>query len=200
MSDVKVEGFRKALKAALNGPELKDVEWSKDGHDFNVKQVVVKQEGDGLKIDGSEGHHISHRLRFRPDDQVFYTCRVTKEGKVEDLQVNVKSSFDTLEEWVEKAGPLLALLGGVVSGAADTVSVGPNLANADPVEESLKLLDGSWKGDANFLIANVISYATAIHLPKAKESGISARVNPVLFGTARGATTRRGQVRDHRRS
>jgi hypothetical protein len=40
---VKTDGFRRALKAAVDGPELRDVEWTSHGHDFNVKKAVVEK-------------------------------------------------------------------------------------------------------------------------------------------------------------
>jgi len=49
---VKLDGFRAAMRAALDGPEKKDVEWTKFGHDFNVKKVDVKRNGDTIEIDG----------------------------------------------------------------------------------------------------------------------------------------------------
>ena len=45
---VRMEGFRRALKAALDGPDIKDVEWTTFGHDFNVKKVKVTKTSDGM--------------------------------------------------------------------------------------------------------------------------------------------------------
>ncbi|MBW3579167.1 MAG: hypothetical protein KY462_15820 [Actinobacteria bacterium] len=164
------EGFQKAMKAALDGPELKDVEWTKFGHDFNVKKISVSKTSDGLKIDGGDGRHLSHRKRFRPDDQCFYTCRVTKDGEVEDLEINIKSTMDILKEWFETAGEILAIVGLIITmGKEDTVT------KFEPVPSSLELLDGDWESDAEFLIANIIAYATARHLPELGKQGEAAK-------------------------
>lgn len=156
---VKTKGFERAMRAALDGPDIKDVEWSRHGHDFNVKRVVVRNVARGIEIDGSDGHHISHRLAFRPDDQVYYKCTVTRDGKVENLEINVKTSWDTLKEWFADG---LKILGAAAAIAAK--ADGP--AAFEPVPASTALLDGSWKGDAAFLIANVISAATLRAMPE----------------------------------
>ncbi|ERN41566.1 hypothetical protein KR51_00017840 [Rubidibacter lacunae KORDI 51-2] len=156
--------FRKALKAALDGPELKDVEWTKNGHDFNVKKARITKTSSGLIVDGTDGHHISHRLRFRPDDQLFYKCKVSATGDVSDLEINVKSSIDTLSDWFETAGKIIAIAGSVfgVAGKADKV----NLNTVEPTPSSVELLDGDWRSDAEFLIANIITYAALREFPE----------------------------------
>jgi hypothetical protein len=156
---VNIEGFRRAMKAAMDGPELKDVEWSSYGHDFNVKKVAVKKTDDGIEINGGDGHHISHRLRWRPDDQVHFQCRVTRDGKVEGLEVNVKTSWDTLKEWFETAGKIIGVAA-MVAGKLDASG------SLDPTPSSTEhLLDGSWKGDVEFLIANIITAVAIREMP-----------------------------------
>lgn len=158
---VKLDGFRAAMRAALEGPEKKDVEWTKFGHDFNVKKVDVKRNGDTIEIDGQDGHHISHRLRFRPDDQVFYKCRVKSDGTVENLEVNIKSSLDVIKQWFEIVGKLADILSkdDGKSDSFDTITPAPG------TEE---LIDGEWRGDAEFLIANIIAFAAAREFPNLK--------------------------------
>lgn len=187
------EGFRKALKAALDGPELKDVEWTTFGHDFNVKQVRVTKTSDGLLIDGGDGRHISHRKRFRPDDQVFYKCRITEEGEVKDLEVNIKSTADILKEWFKTAGEIIAIVGAIVgAGKAD------EFGDVEPIPSSLELLDGDWEGDVEFLIANIIAVATARNMPKLAEkkspkpvftANVNA-VNPAIIAEFNSARSR----------
>lgn len=161
---VKMEGFRRALKAAIEGPSIKDVEWTSDGHDFNVKKIKVSKTNGILTINGGDGHHISHRLRFRPDDQVFYSCKVNQNGQVEDLEINVKSSTDILKEWFETAGTIIGVIGAIVgAGKSDSID------DAEPTPSSIELLDGDWKSDAEFLIANIITYAAMKHMPELKQ-------------------------------
>lgn len=165
---VKLDGFRRALDAALNGPSIKDVEWTTFGHDFNVKKVEITRSGDGgLVIDGTEGKHISHRLRFRPDDQVFYKCRVTPAGKVEDLEINIRSSLDVLTEWFKAIRDLAALIA-VIVAKADQAGGGAAAAPM-PAASTEEMLDGDWKGDAEFMIANVIAHAVAREMPEVKD-------------------------------
>lgn len=158
---VNLKGFRKALSAALDGPNVKDVEWTKFGHDFNVKKVEITKTSDGLFIGGSKDHHISRRKRWRPDDQVFYNCQVTKDGEVKDLEISIKSSTDILKEWFKTAGEIVAIVIAII-GALKSDDLGA----AEPTPSSLALLDGDWEGDAEFLIANIIAFATARHLPE----------------------------------
>lgn len=155
---VNIEGFRRAMKAAMDGPELKDVEWSSHDHHFNVKKVAVKKTDDGIEINGRDGHHISHRLAWRPDDQVYFQCRVTKDGKVEGLEVNVKTSWDTLKEWFETAGKIIGVAA-MVAGKLDASG------SHEPTPSSADLMDGSWKGDVEFLIANIITAVAIREMP-----------------------------------
>lgn len=156
---VNIEGFRRAMQAALDGPSIKDVEWSSFGHDFNVKKVAIKKTSDGIEINGNEGHHISHRLRWRPDDQMYYSCKVTREGKVEDLKVNIKTSWETLGSWFETAGKIIGVAA-IIAGKADQTTA------LEPTPSSIELLDGGWEGDAEFLIANIISVAAVRAMPE----------------------------------
>jgi hypothetical protein len=161
---VKMEGFKRALRAAIEGPSTKDVEWTSNGHDFNVKKIEVSKSNGILTINGGEGHHISHRLGFRPDDQVFYSCKVNQNGQVENLEINVKSSTDILKEWFETAGTIIGVIGAIV-GAAKSDSID----DAEPTPSSIELLDGDWKSDAEFMIANIITYAAIKHMPELKQ-------------------------------
>lgn len=163
---IKLDGFRRALKAALDGPEVKDVEWTKFGHDFNVKKAAIKKTANGLSIDGTDGHHISHRLKWRPDDQIYYKCRVTPQGKVEDLEVNIKSSLDILKEWLKTAGEVIGIVGGLIALSKSDAAGNVDLEKAEPTPASEELLDGDWKSDVEFLIANIINYAVAREMPE----------------------------------
>jgi hypothetical protein len=59
----------KAAHAALCGPAVKNLHVG--GHDFNVKRASVNETSGGQPY--KLGGQISHRLRFRPDDQIHYT-------------------------------------------------------------------------------------------------------------------------------
>lgn len=188
----KINGFRRAMAAALDGPSIKDVEWSSFGHDFNVKKVAVTRTSDGVTIDGGDGRHISHRLPWRPDDQIYYKCRVTRDGKVEGLEMNIKTSWETLQEWFGTAGDILGVAA-LVAGKADQASM------REPTPSSIELMDGSWKGDAEFLIANIITAAALREMPELGKvevpdfSFMTAIVNPSIMARFHEARTRLAQ-------
>ncbi len=182
--------FRRALKAALVGPSIKDVQWTKNGHDFNIKKVSIEKTADGIIIDGKKGRHISHRKSFRPDDQVYFHCIVGKDGKVKDLDINIKSTTDVLKEWFDTAGDIISVIVaiGQLASAAKADEGGLDFNKVEPTPSSISMLDGDWESDVDFMIANIITYAAMIHLPSlAKQepkSDFSKRVitvNPMLI-------------------
>lgn len=145
--------FQKAMKAALDGPEAKKIKPEK--HEFNVKKVRIVTTAGGIEVDGSSGHHISHHRSLRPDDQIFFRCKVDKSGAVRDLDIN----FD--ESWANAFLRKLSeeILDRLFGEKSDTP-----MAHV-PAKDSEKLLDGSWQGEAKFLIVNIIVHAAARHLP-----------------------------------
>ncbi len=188
---IKQENFRRALKAALDGPQAKDVEWTSNGHDFNVKKAHISKVAGELLIDGTDGHHLSHRLRFRPDDQLFYKCRVAPSGDVRSLEINVKSSVDILKDWFETAGKIAAVAGTILGAGQQATGDGTGKADkvdldkATPTPSSIELLDGDWRSDAEFLIANIITYATLREFPE-----LATRPAPIAGFTAITMTVR----------
>lgn len=146
---VNMKDFEKAMTAALKGPEQKKLKIEK--HEFNVKPVKITREGNKIIVSGEDGHQISHRLRFRPDDQVFYAFE--KEGGiVRDLEVEIKE------------GGLIALVKKtkkVIEIALEVIEILKKEGKSDEVvseagfQETKRLLDGTWQGEANFLIANI---------------------------------------------
>jgi hypothetical protein len=62
------EDLMKAARAAVCGPEIKGIDL--DGHGFNVKPAAITAGANGATtlVKGQ----ISHRLSWRPDDQVYY--------------------------------------------------------------------------------------------------------------------------------
>ena len=63
--------MEKALRAALDGPEVKLEKVN--GHEFNFKPVSYRVNGNEITVFGQ----VSHCLAFRADDQVWYTFRKT---------------------------------------------------------------------------------------------------------------------------
>lgn len=179
--------FRRALKAALVGPSIKDVEWTKNGHDFNIKKVSIKETDEGLVIDGKDGKHISHRRSYLPDDQVYFYCIVGKDGKIKELDVNIKSTADVLKEWFKTAGEIISVIVAISTAAKSDSTSAIDFETVEPTPSSIEMLDGDWESDVNFMIANIITYATLMHYPelakKEEQKGFSKKtitVNPIL--------------------
>lgn len=181
---IRIEGFRRALKSAIDGPSTKDVRWTSNNHDFNVKKVKITKTQAGLEIDGTDGKHISHRKRFRPDDQVFYKCNVAKDGTVSDLEINITSTADILKEWFETAGKIAAVVSAILGGASQLKEddASDPFDDAQPTPASLELLDGDWEGDVEMMIANIVSFAVAAEMPEVtRAAGVDVAVPPIVF-------------------
>jgi hypothetical protein len=127
-----------AMTAALKGPEKKKLKVY--DHHFNVKPVEIKREGSKIIVSG----HISHHLRWRRDDQVYYQI-VKKGNKV----ISVKRQM-ARGGWAGVAAPIVAAAGTYLTGKPippDKVeAIGRAIGRAQ---------DGSWEGACDAIIANV---------------------------------------------
>jgi len=125
-------GLDAAVKAALKGPERKDIKIRK--HDFNVKKAskqVVKGE---THIAGQ----ISHRVRWTPDDQVFYAI-VIKNKKITKVTRSIEGGG-----WGKLAGKLAAWV------------VGADAATAEEIYGDFEgHVVGNWKEAADVIIGAV---------------------------------------------
>lgn len=188
--------FEKAMRAALDGPEVKKIK-IKD-HEFNVKPVTLDRDGSTIDVKGQ----LSHHLTWRDDDQIHYQFTVVP-GQVlsiTDIEVNIDRSFmdraiKVLWEEVLKE-VLVELLKSKVEDELDDVPLSSALRVAQNSAESVyersqQLLDGSWEGEANFVIVNI---AARISL------GVAATANSVAtpLAFARRLSTRRRRVRGPR--
>ncbi len=127
-----------AMKAALKGPEKKKLKVF--DHHFNVKPVEIKRDGARIIVNGQ----ISHHLRWRRDDQVYY--RIIKEGdKVIKVERNINRGG-----WAGIAAPIVAAVGTYFTG----VPIPPD--EVEKVGRAIgKVQDGSWEGACDAIIANV---------------------------------------------
>lgn len=127
-----------AMKASFRGPEKKNLRIY--DHGFNVKKVEIKREGAKITING----HISHHLRWRRDDQVYY--QIVKKG---DKVISVKRQISR-GGWAGIAAPIIAAAGTYLTGTPippDKVeAIGRAIGRAQ---------DGSWEGACDAIIANV---------------------------------------------
>ncbi len=127
-----MNNFEIAVNAALHGPEVKKL--SVFGHKFNVKPAYVTRNGAKVTAAGQ----ISHHLRWRPDDQVYYN--IDKEGGV------IKSINMRID------GGGLAPIVGAILGAVLPVSGG----SITDIGRALgAVIDGSWEGAAKAIIVGV---------------------------------------------
>jgi len=125
-------GLDAAVKAALKGPERKDIKIRK--HDFNVKKASKKVVNGETHIAGQ----ISHRVRWTPDDQVFYAI-VLKDKKVTKVTRSIKGGG-----WGKMAGKLAAWI------------VGSDAATAEEIYEKVEgLVVGNWIEAADVIIGAV---------------------------------------------
>lgn len=153
--------FKKAMTAALAGPEEKKLKISR--HEFNVKPVKVTRSGNSITVEGnSDGHQISHHRRWADDDQIYYSFK-KENGVISDLKVSFDLSkiWDILgeaAEYLAEAALEAAVEEAASGGRADSVFRSRMRDRAlfnEAYEKTKELLDGSWKGEANFLIANI---------------------------------------------
>ncbi|MFK8054284.1 MAG: hypothetical protein AB8F65_15050 [Woeseiaceae bacterium] len=166
MANVRTKGLNKALKAAIHGPSKKKIKWYK--HPFNVKAVQVKRKGRRIFVNGNKGHHLSHRLKWRPDNQIFFEFEISPTGQIENLEVKISKGSDKLIGWIKQGlkiadfvkdifnkldeGGVDAQMAGKADGAAGDIGAIVKKAAAGRASD---LLDGSWRGDAMFMIASV---------------------------------------------
>lgn len=175
MVQVNRDEFEEAMEAALEGPQLKG--YRVIGHGFNVKPIERSAASGGrVHIKGQ----LSHRLKWRDDDQVHYqmTVDVGERVSIDDVDINIDRSFlddlidkatdwlvewikEKLEEWLKERVPLPGgFTGGEVGSAAQMLAAHPEEARDRIFEESKELLEGGgWKDAANFIIVNVVGRA-----------------------------------------
>jgi hypothetical protein len=152
--------LERAISAALEGPEARDLRIV--DYRFNVKRAHITNNGDGsITVEGGENNYISRRRRGRPNDRIYYRFDKDGDGKIKNERFSTeRGGWRAVRD---RHGDRIAGAIGVVAefvpyGTA--VRRGANIANTViPVRarERLEsdLLDGSWEGEARFLIANI---------------------------------------------
>jgi hypothetical protein len=153
LGEVKRSNLAAAIHAALKGPEKKKIKIAR--HEFNVKPVMITRRDDGsIVVDGGDGHHISHHISVSPDDQVYFSVTKRPDGTLEPWEPKI-------EKWVPWIPELISVL-----TTAYAIAKATGVLKADGgveeaiLEDTAKLLDGTWKGEAKFLIANIVLAAT----------------------------------------
>ena len=109
--------IEKALKAAMEGPEVKDL--NVFGHDWNVKKAAVEKSGDTITVVGQ----ISHNVRFSSDDQIHYEFVFEKE-KIVKSNINIDQ-----KGWASIAGKVIGVISGGVIASSDVESLANKIEN-----------------------------------------------------------------------
>lgn len=153
------DNFEKAMKAALKGPEVKKIKF--DDHEFNVKPVkITGNRATGTVVKGQFSHHLS----FRDDDQVYFEFNLVAGQKItiDQVKVEVDGSFmnkiigdvvsslwDALKDWLTKKGEEK------LDFSTQKLATRPEEATEQIFQDAKSLLDGSWLGEAKFMIVNI---------------------------------------------
>lgn len=161
-------------RAVVQKKETKKVN-TYNGHEFNIKPVSVVPLGvAGFEIKGQ----LSHHLRFRKDDQFYYTVRIDRTGTIQKFDEKIDKGGLTSMLLDLKAGEIVSkLTGGAV----------PSSIAEKGIEKAGRWLggklDGSWEGAARKVVIRIgLQVAHTYNL------------EPVLAPSR--VTT--GSVRDHR--
>jgi hypothetical protein len=160
---VNKNNLERAVMAALAGPEVRDLRIA--NHSFNVKPARITRNGDSsITVEGGEDNYISRRRRGRPNDRIYYRFDKDRDGDGDGIK-NMRISHDRggLRAVRDRHGDQIASAIGTVADFVPygtAIRSGANIANASiPVRarERLEsdLLDGSWEGEARFLVANI---------------------------------------------
>jgi len=107
----------KALKAAMEGPEAKDLHVF--GHDWNIKKATMSKSGTTLTIKGQ----ISHNVAFTVDDQILYEF-VFKKDKLEKHDVKIAE-----HGWGSIVGRVLSVVTGGLVPSDDIESLANKVEN-----------------------------------------------------------------------
>ncbi|MDJ0760534.1 MAG: hypothetical protein QNJ19_14160 [Woeseiaceae bacterium] len=170
------QALEKALNAIFKGPEKKKVRIKK--HEFNFKKIETREVNGRLFVNGNDGHHISHHLTFRPDDQIFYEFEVTETGQIENVEVKISKGSDKLVKWVKQAGEAIALITTLLGASGVKSDDAADLVSEVASGKAEGLLDGSWRGEAMFVIANVMLLLAAEQIKKVKPQATRRRPRP----------------------
>ena len=128
----------KAMKKAIYGKGKEHVKIF--DHDFNIKEAGINTVGNKTIITGQ----ISHRLRWRRDDQLYYTI-IKENGVIKDIKYSVNRGG-----LIGLAAPIISALGTFYSG----VPIPPD--KIESVGRSLgKYVEGDWEKVAQFIVTNI---------------------------------------------
>ena len=133
----------RAKNAAIYGPEQKKLKVF--GHEFNIKKATISRFGNNYTVSGQ----ISHCLKWRRDDQVYYTISI-QNNKIVDVKHSInRGGWARL---VGIAGSLVGAYFGVPIDAKMVEDIHRRLASA---------VEGGWTGAADNIIYFIASEIAA---------------------------------------
>lgn len=149
---IKPTELRRALNAALDGPEEKRVKFR--NHDFHIRPLQLTRNGNTVAVQG----HMFHQLQLRPDDKIIYSFRKVN-GAVQDLDIRFEKGIDKLAKTVGDIIEVAAKVASTIVTAtgddkSDSAAGGLPRDQPAPKTEELLVNDG-WKAESRFLIANI---------------------------------------------
>lgn len=153
LDEVNVKNLNAAVAAALHGPEHKKIKIAR--HEFNVKPVKITRTNGDVVIDGGKGHHISHAISMSPDDQVEYKAVRHPDGTYE-IDPTYLGRWET---WASEIVTILKTVTTIITTVGAVLKANGQVDDA-VMSKTAELLDGSWKGEAKFLIAQITLRAT----------------------------------------
>ena len=160
---VNTENLEKAIKAALEGPEERGLRIA--DYRFNIKPAKISRNGNTVSVVGREDHYISRRRRGRRNDRIFYEFAKSGE-EIQALVIEIdrrgikailSRPLADIKKTIEKATEIL-----INVWQPDRRKAGDSRLKAYPVAltaatgELQHLLDGSWEGEAAFLVGSIV--------------------------------------------
>ncbi len=141
-----------ATRAAVCGPSKNNVLLKAGGiHGFNVKKAsfIPSVDQSSMAVTGQ----LSHRLSFRPDDQIYYTLTYANAGNGVWKLTEIKNKINR-GGWGAFLGPvwLAAQAIGVANGSP--IPIKPDDVAKNTVDTAA-LIGGNWEGATAILISNI---------------------------------------------
>jgi hypothetical protein len=151
--DIHGRHCERLLKSAFDGPTARRVRFARFA--FTMRQAVVGKVPDEVVIETGRDRYITcHRLPLAV--RLRYRCAVASDGHVSELQVSDLEVGRALEGWLAQMGGLVEVAG--YRSVEQSTWFWPS-------EQTLDLLDlGGWRGEAAFLIANLLLIAVRRHI------------------------------------
>jgi hypothetical protein len=166
INEILVDRYVRATQAALCGPTWNKapLNASNKTHWFNVKLAQYHPSSDGSKlwITGQ----LSHRLTWRPDDQIYYTIKYEKDNnglwKLKDPKTDVQLRVNR-GGWGALLGPIWTLVNAFVfTESGKTIPVTPEMVNKN-TSDAAALVGGNWEDCVQILVSDIAGAGSNPH-------------------------------------